>query len=100
MTVNHANNDDGALDPRAGEVLDFWFGMPGSAEFGVERKMWFNGGAALDTVLRERYGALLDAACDGACDHWAVSPLGTLALIVVLDQFSRIRTSNPVLVAT
>ncbi|MBN3792446.1 DUF924 family protein [Burkholderia sp. Ac-20353] len=89
MTVNHANNDDGALDPRAGEVLDFWFGTPGSAEFGVARKMWFNGGAALDTVLRERYGALLDAACDGACDHWAASPLGTLALIVVLDQFSR-----------
>jgi len=40
-------------------------------------------------VLRTRYGALLDAACDGACDHWAATPLGALALIVVLDQFSR-----------
>ncbi|MGU7781930.1 DUF924 family protein [Burkholderia sp. PU8-34] len=89
MTVNHAINDDAALDPRAREVLDFWFGVPGSAEFGRERKMWFNGGAALDAELRERYGALLDAACNGACDHWAASPLGILALIVVLDQFSR-----------
>ena len=39
-------------------------------------------------MLRTRYGALLDAACDGACDHWAAA-VGALALIVVLDQFSR-----------
>ncbi|KWE52580.1 hypothetical protein WL76_15420 [Burkholderia ubonensis] len=72
MTVNVTNNthnDEAALDPRARDVLDFWFGAPGSAEFGHPRKIWFNGGAALDAALRERYGAL--------------------ALIVVLDQFSR-----------
>lgn len=92
MTVNDVNDthdDEAALDPRARDVLDFWFGAPGSAEFGHPRKIWFNGGAALDAALRERYGALLDAACDGACDHWAATPLGALALIVVLDQFSR-----------
>ncbi|KWI38560.1 hypothetical protein WM04_01580 [Burkholderia ubonensis] len=92
MTMNDTSNthgDDAALDPRARDVLDFWFGAPGSAEFGHPRKLWFNGGAALDASLRERYGTLLDAACDGACDHWATSPLGALALIVVLDQFSR-----------
>lgn len=77
------------LDPQAREILDFWFGAPGSAEFGQKRKVWFSGGAAFDALLRARYGALLDAACDGACDHWAESPLGALALIVVLDQFSR-----------
>ena len=59
-----------ALDPQAREILDFWFGEP-PAEFGQNRKVWFNGGAAFDDVLRTRYGALLDAACDGACDHWA-----------------------------
>ncbi|KWF01251.1 DUF924 family protein [Burkholderia pseudomultivorans] len=77
------------LDPQAREILDFWFGAPDSAEFGHSRKVWFSGGAAFDALLRARYGALLDAACDGACDHWAESPLGVLALIVVLDQFSR-----------
>ncbi|VWB50549.1 membrane protein [Burkholderia pseudomultivorans] len=77
------------LDPQAREILDFWFGAPGSAEFGRKRKVWFSGGAAFDASLRAHYGALLDAACDGACDHWAESPLGALALIVVLDQFSR-----------
>jgi uncharacterized protein (DUF924 family) len=59
------------LDPQAREILDFWFGAPGSATFGRARKIWFNGGAAFDDLLRTRYGALHDAACDGACDHWA-----------------------------
>ncbi|MBN3821778.1 DUF924 domain-containing protein, partial [Paraburkholderia sp. Se-20369] len=67
MTANPPGNDRAALDPRARDVLAFWFGAPGSAEFGHARKMWFNGGAALDAQLRERYGALLDAACDGGC---------------------------------
>ncbi|TCW80595.1 DUF924 domain-containing protein [Burkholderia sp. SRS-46] len=89
MTANPPGNDRAALDPRARDVLAFWFGAPGSAEFGHARKMWFNGGAALDAQLRERYSALLDAACDGGCDHWAESAQGALALIVVLDQFSR-----------
>ncbi|WP_321921899.1 DUF924 family protein [Burkholderia sp. BCC1998] len=89
MTIDNLTDSAAALDPQAREILDFWFGEPDSAAFGHARKVWFNGGAAFDDVLRTRYGALLDAACDGACDHWADTPLGALALIVVLDQFSR-----------
>ncbi|KWO56944.1 DUF924 family protein [Burkholderia territorii] len=89
MTVEHSTDSAAVLDPQAREILDFWFGEPGSAEFGHARKVWFNGGAAFDDLLRTRYGALLDAACDGAHDRWADTPLGALALIVVLDQFSR-----------
>ncbi|WP_175916383.1 MULTISPECIES: DUF924 family protein [unclassified Burkholderia] len=89
MTIDNLTDSAAALDPQAREILDFWFGEPGSVEFGHARKMWFNGGAAFDDVLRTRYGVLLDAACDGAYDRWADTPLGALALIVVLDQFSR-----------
>jgi uncharacterized protein (DUF924 family) len=81
--------DYAALDPAACAVLDFWFGAPGSAEFGVARKMWFARGDAFDALLRERFGATLAAARSGTCDGWARSPLGALALVVVLDQFSR-----------
>ncbi|WP_322059619.1 DUF924 family protein [Paraburkholderia sp. J63] len=77
------------LDPRAREVLDFWFGMPGSEEFGRERKMWFRKDEAFDARLRERFGALLDAACAGELDAWCATPEGALALVIVLDQFSR-----------
>ncbi|WP_321802120.1 DUF924 family protein [Burkholderia sp. BCC1988] len=89
MTIDNLTDSAAALDPQAREILDFWFGEPDSAAFGHARKVWFNGGEAFDDVLRTRYGAVLDAACDGACDHWADTPLGALALIVVLDQFSR-----------
>ncbi|WDD94755.1 DUF924 domain-containing protein [Burkholderia sp. FERM BP-3421] len=82
-------SDHAALDPRAREVLDFWFGAPHEAAFGAARKIWFDGGPALDATLRERFGALLDAAREGACDAWSDTPLGALALIVLLDQFSR-----------
>lgn len=75
------------LDPH--DVLDFWFGEPGSAEYGHVRKMWFHKDEAFDALLRERFGALLDAACAGELDAWAATPEGALALVIVLDQFSR-----------
>jgi len=77
------------LDPRAREVLDFWFGAPGSEAFGRERKMWFRKRAAFDAQLRERFGALLDAASAGELDAWCATPEGALALVILLDQFSR-----------
>src|ERR1700761_7066545 len=78
-----------ALDSSAREVLDFWFGEPGSARFGKASKRWFARDAEFDRELRERFGATLAAARRGDCDDWQRSPLGALALIVVLDQFSR-----------
>ncbi|KVK92010.1 DUF924 family protein [Burkholderia sp. MSMB1498] len=92
MTAPHADSgarEAAALEPRARDVLDFWFGAPGDRAFGTARKMWFGGGPALDARLRERFGALVDAAKAGDLDAWARTPLGALALIVVLDQFSR-----------
>ncbi len=80
---------DYSLDARAREVLDFWFGAPDSAEYGRERKTWFKKDAAFDALLRERFGALLDAACAGELDAWCATPEGALALVIVLDQFSR-----------
>ncbi|RQH08572.1 DUF924 family protein [Paraburkholderia dinghuensis] len=76
-----------AHDPR--DVLDFWFGEPGSSEYGQARKMWFYKDEAFDALLRERFGALLDSACAGELDAWAGTPEGALALLIVLDQFSR-----------
>ncbi|WP_322014530.1 DUF924 family protein [Paraburkholderia sp. J12] len=77
------------VDPRAREVLDFWFGAAGSAEYGRPCKMWFRKDEAFDAQLRERFGAVLEAACAGELDAWAATPEGSLALVIVLDQFSR-----------
>ncbi|MGF7135190.1 uncharacterized protein (DUF924 family) [Paraburkholderia sp. EB58] len=84
-----ADADYAALDEHARAMLDCWFGAPGSATFGKDRKLWFARDAAFDAMLRERFGGLLEAAGQGALDAWAHTPLGALALVLLLDQFSR-----------
>jgi len=78
-----------STDPRALAVLDFWFGTPDSPDYGRPRKIWFKKDAAFDARLRERFGALIDAARAGDLDAWTATPCGTLALVIVLDQFAR-----------
>ena len=53
------------------------------------RDLWFTKSEATDAEIRERFGATIDAALQRQLDHWAASADGTLALILVLDQFTR-----------
>ncbi|TPE95427.1 DUF924 domain-containing protein, partial [Burkholderia pseudomallei] len=84
MTAPHASDgtreaaarERAALDSRAREVLDFWFGAPDDPAFGTARPMWFGGAPALDAQLRERFGAPADAAKAGELDAWAGTPPG------------------------
>jgi uncharacterized protein (DUF924 family) len=70
-------------------VLDFWFGMPGSAAeiAGRQRKLWFGKSSANDQAVTELFSAMLVAATAGLLTHWASTPRGRLALVIVLDQF-------------
>jgi uncharacterized protein (DUF924 family) len=47
------------------------------------------GGPEVDREITERFGEVLEQARRGELDHWAETPRGRLALIIVLDQFSR-----------
>jgi uncharacterized protein (DUF924 family) len=78
------------LEPRAQQVLDAWFGAPGSAEFGTERKVWFKKNRAFDAALSGRFGALLEDAQAGKLAHWADTPLGALALIDARPVFAQL----------
>lgn len=64
------------------ELLDYWLGEVGPAG-------WYAGGAALDAAMRDRWADLWQAARDGGLDHWAEGTVGSLALIVLCDQFPR-----------
>jgi uncharacterized protein (DUF924 family) len=70
-------------------ILDFWFGAPGSAEYGKSRSVWFKKDDAFDAEIAARFGALQRAAATGCYDPWQATPKGALALIVLLDQFPR-----------
>jgi uncharacterized protein (DUF924 family) len=72
------------------EILDFWFpdGPDPTAERHLELWSWrMRGGATAEVIAR--YTDLTQRAVTGELDHWADTPRGRLALIIVLDQFPR-----------
>jgi len=77
------------IDAQAGSVLDFWFGAADDPQHGSPRPQWFTKDDAFDARIRDRFGGLIGRALAGELAHWAAAPLGALAQIVVLDQFTR-----------
>ena len=71
---------------QAGDVLEFWFG---DTPLQTRGKLWFMGGKALDREIEQRFGITVQAALDGQLDCWQQQPRNALALIVLLDQFTR-----------
>jgi uncharacterized protein (DUF924 family) len=72
------------------EVLRFWFPDLSSADHArIVRQFewWFRGGA--NGAICERFANLLERAIRGDLDPWARQARSRLALIIVLDQFSR-----------
>lgn len=53
------------------------------------RPIWFQKNDAFDAEIRDRFGALIRPAREGAFDGWAATPEGALALLILLDQFPR-----------
>jgi uncharacterized protein (DUF924 family) len=70
-------------------VLDFWFGAVDAPDYGTPRKAWFEKSDAFDAEIRQHFARDLDVAAAGGFDHLTHTPLGALAVLVMLDQFSR-----------
>ena len=67
---------------QATDILHFWFQE-------LTAKQHFVKDPALDTSMRERFSATLEAAARCELFAWRTSAQGRLAEILVLDQFSR-----------
>ena len=82
---------DGAvsIDVEAQAVLDFWFGAPGNAEFGTQRKIWFAKDDAFDRLVTERFGGAIERALRGELDTWVDAAPSALARVLLLDQLTR-----------
>jgi uncharacterized protein (DUF924 family) len=79
----------GAPPEEAQDVLDHWFGAPGTAEHGTVREFWFKKRDATDRNLAERFGPLIERALRGELAGWAGTSRSALAQILLLDQFTR-----------
>jgi uncharacterized protein (DUF924 family) len=72
------------------EVLDFWFLPPTAEDYGKPREAWFRKDARFDASIAERFGAAIAQAVAGGLREWdREGAQGTLARILVLDQFTR-----------
>lgn len=70
---------DTPIEPH--DVLDFWLAL--------KPEQYFEKDPALDAEITQRFQAHHEAAKAGAYDVWQATPEGTLALIILLDQFAR-----------
>ena len=70
-------------------VLEFWFGKEHSPEYGVRQAKWFEADAEFDARVAETFGADYEAAIGGEYDWLTDSAKGSLALVILLDQFPR-----------
>ncbi|MGF1455503.1 MAG: DUF924 family protein [Alphaproteobacteria bacterium] len=66
----------------ARSVLAFWFEE-------TAPRTWFNATPAFDAAVGERFGALVDRALAGELADWRDNRPGALALLLLLDQFTR-----------
>jgi uncharacterized protein (DUF924 family) len=63
-------------------VINFWFKETKSED-------WFKKNDTFDNKIRDRFGSLYEDAINKKLDEWHKSSVSCLALILILDQFSR-----------
>jgi len=71
------------------DVLDFWI------EIGPQK--WWKRDEAVDSKIRDHFEETHHDAANGKLDHWLKKPDSALALVIVLDQFSRNLNRNSAL---
>lgn len=74
--------------PLVDEILTFWFGAPNAPISGLTAR-WFGGDPRLDRQIGERFGVFIERALAGGLKDWESDTDGRLALILILDQFTR-----------
>ena len=62
------------------EIINYWYSDS-------IRKHWFSSTPELDKEIKQKYEQLWIEAAKGEHDDWAKSAEGSLALIIILDQF-------------
>ena len=63
-------------------VMDFWFGE-------LDARQWWQPSESLDALIGQRFSDIHRQAARCELFAWRTTPLGRLAEIIVLDQFSR-----------
>ena len=73
------------------QILDFWFGDLDDRGFSTaeKHKLWFTVSDSTDQQCKQLFGALVEQAVAGKLNRWADKDEGLIALVLLLDQFTR-----------
>ncbi|MFY0656627.1 DUF924 family protein [Neptunomonas sp.] len=72
------------------EVLQFWFGdLKEGFPVADKSTLWWGGSQEIDQQITELFANHVRQALQGTLDSWKETPRGRLALILLLDQFTR-----------
>ncbi|PSW07466.1 DUF924 family protein [Photobacterium lipolyticum] len=72
------------------QVLDFWFGeLDKEVTITDKNALWFKGEEETDKLIADKFQHLVSLAGRGGLGHWTETAKGSLALIILLDQFTR-----------
>ncbi len=72
------------------QILSFWFGeIKGGLTVQDRNEFWFMPDAEVDRTIRDKFENVVIQAGRGELKDWEKSPRGSLALIILLDQFTR-----------
>jgi uncharacterized protein (DUF924 family) len=73
------------------EILTFWFGAPAENDEAFKHKLtrWYRASAEFDREIEAKFGSDVEGAATGALNVWMDEPRPCLALVVLLDQFTR-----------
>lgn len=77
----HNTTIPATMNPDISRILSFWFDRPPME--------WFMPPEGFDAECTQKFGHLVHQARANKLDDWTAEPKGTLALLVLLDQFSR-----------
>ena len=70
------------------DILSFWFGDDPDQP-AKNSKLWWKKDPQNDGEIKDKFLADLEAAKGGQLEAWKDTPEGTLAFIILIDQFSR-----------
>jgi uncharacterized protein (DUF924 family) len=70
-------------------ILDYWFDYQNHPESLYNRGFWWEKNANTDSFIKNKFGKIREQAIIGDLNDWLNSPKGTLAYMILIDQFSR-----------
>jgi uncharacterized protein (DUF924 family) len=91
MTENIEKGMPGKAGQSVAEIHAFWFGQLDDRGLCTTDRgaLWFGADEQTDAACRLRFAGPLQLALAGKLDAWTQTDAGLIALVVLLDQFSR-----------